>query len=252
MPNVDERLVVLHRRASLEVEQYNALRYTLEGSGGSEAHRVVAVTSPAVGDGKTTTAINLAGVLAHRADARVLLVDADLRRPSVGALLGLDGRAGDAGLADAIRDPTRTLESVVTSLPAFNLWVLPAGRPSDDPYELLRSPRMAGLLEDARRQYEFVVIDTSPFLLVPDARSLERLVDGFLLVVAAHRTPRKLVEDALTLLVPPKLIGLVFNGGDRPLSGYYGDYDEEYGSAASRREAPRKGARPWNAFSFSD
>lgn len=243
-PNVDERLVVLHRRASLEVEQYNALRYTLEGAGGGEAHRVVAVTSPAVGDGKTTTAINLAGVLAHRADARVLLVDADLRRPSVGALLGLDGSAAGAGLADAILEPDRPLDSVVTSLPASNLRLLLAGRPSDDPYELLRAPRLAGLLEEARQQYEFVVIDTSPFLLVPDARGLERLVDGFLLVVAAHRTPRRLVEDALNLLAPPKLIGLVFNGDDRPLSGYYGDY-EEYGGAASRRGAPRKGTRQW-------
>jgi Mrp family chromosome partitioning ATPase len=147
----------------------------------------------------------------------------------------LNGASG-AGLADVILQPDSTLEAMVTRLPAINLDVLPAGRPTDQPYELLRTPRMAALLEDARRQYDFVVIDTSPFLLVSDARSLERLVDGFLVVVGAHRTPRKLVDDVLRLISRRKLIGLVFNGGDRPLSGYYGYYDES-GTAASRDDA---------------
>lgn len=251
MPTVDERLVVLHRRASLEVEQYNALRYTLERWGDGDAHRVVAVTSPAVGDGKTTTAINLAGVLAHRADARVLLVDADLRRPSVGTLLGV-GRGDGVGLVDALLQPDRAMDTVVTSLPAFNLHLLLAGRPSDDPYELVRSPRLAGLLADARQQYDFIVIDTSPVLALPDARSLERLVDGFLLVVAAHRTPRRLVEEALNVLAPGKLVGVVFNRDDRPLSGYYGYYADAYGNGTSRHDTPKKGMRRWNASSFLD
>lgn len=239
-PSVDERLVVLHRQPSPAIEQYNALRYALERWADGGARRVVAVTSPAVAEGKSTTAINLAGAVAHRAGARALLVDADLRRPSVAALLGMGAHAGSAGLAEALADPRHTLDSVVTSLPAFNLDVLLAGRPSDNPYELLRAPRLTRLLEDARRKYDFVVVDTSPFLLVPDARSLEHLVDGLLLVVAAHRTPRKLVEETLNLLDHAKLIGLVFNGDDRPLSRYYRYYDyyDAYGSTASQREAP--------------
>src|SRR5688572_16241364 len=88
---IDEHLVTLHRRASPELEQYKALRYALEVGIGSNRARVIAVTSPSVADGKSTTAVNLAGVLAHRRDARVLLIDMDLRRPSVDAMLGMHG-----------------------------------------------------------------------------------------------------------------------------------------------------------------
>lgn len=235
--DIDEHLVTLRHRSSPEAEPYNALRYALEARGGDELH-AVAVTSPAAGDGKTTTAINLAGALAHRRERRVLLVDVDLRRPSVAPLLGLTDGADRAGLVDAILDRDLTLEQVVTQLPAFNLWLLPAGRFSDEPFELLRTARMKDLIQEARRQYDFVVLDTSPLLLFPDARILENWVDAFLLVVAAHRTPRKLVGDAVNLLSPSKLIGLVFNGDDRPLSRYYGD-SYGYSYAASRPGASK-------------
>lgn len=228
---IDEHLVTLVRRSSPEAEDYNTLRYALEEAGGDAALRVVAVTSPTVGDGKTTTAVNLAGVLAHRREARVLLIDADLRRPSVAPVLGLAG-AAHVGLVDAILDTRLTIEQVVTHMPAHNLWVLPTGRTSDDPFELLRTPRAAELLQDARRRYDIVVLDTSPLLLVPDTRMLESWVDGFVLVVAAHRTPRKLVGEALNLLNPSKLIGLVFNHDDRPLGGYGSYYG--YGYPPSR------------------
>ncbi len=237
--HVDEHLVTLRSRSSPEAEPYNALRYALEARGGDDL-RAVAVTSPAPGDGKSTTAINLAGALAHRRDCRVLLVDVDLRRPSVAPLLGLAQDADGAGLVDAILDPDLTLEQVVTHLPAFNLWLLPAGTLTDEPFELLRTPRMKELVQQARQQYDFVVLDTSPLLLFPDARILENWVDAFLLVVAAHRTPRKLVEEAVNLLSPAKLVGLVFNGDDRSLSRHYGDaYGYSY--APSRTGAsPRR------------
>ena len=87
------------------------------------------------------------------------------------------------------------------------------------------------------------MVDTSPLLLFPDARILEKWVDAFLLVVAAHRTPRKLVEEAVNLLSPSKLIGLVFNGDDRPLSRHYGD---AYGySYAPSRTGASKGRPRW-------
>ena len=229
---IDEHLVTLLRNSSLEVEQYNALRFALEAWSGG-APRVVAVTSPAPGDGKTTTAINLAGVLAHRHEGRVLLIDVDLRRPSVAAFLGLDNKAGLPGLADAILDPDLELERVVTHLPTFNLWILPSGRLSEEPFELLRRPRAKEVVQEARERYDFVVLDTPPLLVVPDSRVVETWVDAFLLVVAAHRTPRKLVEEALNLLNPSKLIGLVFNGDDHPLSRNYGSY-YGYGRSSSR------------------
>lgn len=219
---IDQHLVTLLRRASREVEDYKALRYAVEARAAATRLQVLAVTSPVVGDGKSTTAINLAGVLAHRRDARVLLVDTDLRRPSVGPMLGL---ASDRpGLADAILATESSLTDVVTKMPQCKLAVVTAGRLSDDPYELLDAPRTAALLEEARRQYDFVVLDTSPLLIVPDSRALQPRVDGFLLVVGAHRTPRALVAEALHLLDPSKVVGLVFNRDDRPLSRHYGGY----------------------------
>lgn len=221
---IDEHLVTLRDRFSPQVEQYKALHYALEEASVSDRPHVVAITSAAAKDGKTTTAINLAGVLAHRQDARVLLIDADLRRPSVAALLGLGDHGSSVGLVDVIRDPGLTLDRAAIRLPAFNLSILTAGSVADDPFELLRVPRMGGVLQEARRQFDYVVIDTAPLLCVPDARALETCVDGFVMVVAAHRTPRKLVGEALDLLNPSKLIGVIFNRDDRPLSRHYGDY----------------------------
>jgi receptor protein-tyrosine kinase/non-specific protein-tyrosine kinase len=222
----DEHLVALLNRSSEQVLYYKSLRYVLERLRATRGSMcTVAVTSATVEEGKTTTAINLAGVSAHRPDARVLLIDADLRGPSVGARLGLpEGTAERPGLVDAILDPERSLESVLVHLPAFNLWFLPAGNTSDDPYELLRTPRIGELLQEARKQFDLVLLDTPPLLLFPDSRVLENLVDAFLLVVAADRTPRKAVEEALTLLEPSSLIGLVYNGDDRPTPSYYSRY----------------------------
>jgi capsular exopolysaccharide synthesis family protein len=241
---MDDHLITLFRRSGPEIEDYNTLRYALEQAGGGDGLRVLAVTSPVVGDGKSTTAINLAGVLAHRHDARVLLVDGDLRRPSVAGLLGLASNAGQPGFVDAIQDWRLTLDQVVTHLPDVNLWVLTPGRFADDPFELLRTPRIGTLLQDARRDYDFVIVDTSPLLLVPDTRILQSWVDGVLLMVSAHRTPRKLVTEALNMISRSKLVGVVFNRDDQPLPGNYGYYGY-YG--ATERQLPRADAAKMGA-----
>ena len=242
---MDDHLVTLFRRSGPEIEDYNSLRYALEQAGAGDTLRVLAVTSPVVGDGKTTTAVNLAGVLAHRHDARVLLIDGDLRRPSVAGVLGLASNTGQPGFIDAIQDRHLTLDQVVTHLPDVNLWVLMPGTFSDDPFELLRTPRVGALLQDARRDYDFVVMDTPPMLLVPDTRILQSWVDGVVLMVSAHRTPRRLVSEALNMIGPSKLVGLVFNRDDQPLPSHYGYYGY-YGATenrASRRDAAKMGAR---------
>ncbi len=207
---VDDHLVSLVAPAAFEAEQYRALRYTVEQFHKMRDLRIVAVTSPGVGDGKTTTAINLAGALAQAHEARVLLVDADLRRPAVGNLLALGG--SDApGLVNAILDPSLTLERVARPRPPFNLSVIPAGQAPPSPYEILKSPRLGELLEEARHCYDYIVLDAPPLCPVQDCRVIAHLVDGFLLVVAAHHTPRQ-------------MLGLVFNGDDQPPSSFYGHY----------------------------
>lgn len=229
---VDEHLVTLLPLPAPELEDYHTLRYALEEKGAGETLRVLAVTSPVVGDGKTTTAVNLAGVMARKHGARILLIDGDLRRPSVARVLGL-GDVGHRGLADAIGNPECALEDVTTPVPGANLHVVATGTALHDPFELLRGPRLGQVLQEARHHYDVVVIDTSPLLLVPDSRILQAVVDGVLLVVAAHRTPRKLISEAINLVDRSKLLGTVFNYDDSPITGYYG-YSGYYGHPSAR------------------
>jgi capsular exopolysaccharide synthesis family protein len=236
---VEEHLVSLVAPNTFEAEQYRALRALLEQKRKAESLVVLAISSPAAGDGKTLTSINLAGTLAQAPEARVLLVDCDLRRPSVEAHLAL-GDGSSIGLVEAILDPALSLDQVIRRQARFNLSVLTAGRCPGSPYELLKSPRLADLLEEARRRFDYVVVDTPPMVPVPDLRVIAKLVDGVLLVVAAHKTPRRLLEEALYASDPAKVVGLVFNNDDGLLSRAYGYYD--YGrpvNGAARRRARR-------------
>jgi capsular exopolysaccharide synthesis family protein len=217
---IDAHLVSLVTPATFEAEQYRALRHMIEELRASSGLAVVAVSSPSVGDGKTTTAINLAGALAQSADAKVLLVDADLRAPAVGDKFGLRTVPGP-GLVGAILDRRKTLADAVRRRPPFAIDILPAGDKPTAPYELLRSARLVELFQEARRTYDYVIVDTPPLVAVPDCRVLASVVDGFLVVVAAHRTPKRLVEEALAIVEPAKMIGLLYNGDERPLAGYY-------------------------------
>lgn len=233
---VDGHLVSLLQPTALEAEPYRALRHLVEQLHRTQDLTVVVVSSPGAGDGKTTTAINLAGALAQDPRARVLLVDADLRRPAIPERLALGSHAGP-GLVDAILDPTLDLAAVTEPCAPFNLHVVPSGRRPGTPYELLTSPRLGELLEAARRAYDCVVLDSPPLVFFPDCRVMGAWVDGFLVVVAAHHTPRKLLEEALATVEPSKLLGLVFNADDRPLGGYY------YRYAYSRDGGPPNGHR---------
>jgi receptor protein-tyrosine kinase len=241
-------LVSLVSPATFPAEQYRALRHNLEEMRRERGLQVIAVTSPTPGDGKTTTAINLAGALAQASDLRVLLVEADLRRTSnrVAERLGLGGIPGP-GLAGAIMTPASSLRDVVRRHPRFALSVLPSGQCPVTCYEVLRSPQLGALLEEARQQYDYVIVDTPPAIAVPDCRVIARWVDGFLIVVAAHKTPLQLIGEVLEMLDPAKILGLVFNGDDSPLSvhsgygsGYYAAYGQHEARLARRWRYGRK------------
>lgn len=216
----DPHLVSLLDPVSFGADQYRTLRLVIEDRRAPKS--LIAVTSPTPGDGKTTCALNLAGALAAAAESRVLVVDLDLRTPSIGDHLGLTKQS--PGLVDLLLSQGLTLDAVVQRHPQFRLSVVPAGRPITIPYELLKSPRLRELLQDARLHYEYVVLDTPPLVPLPDTRSVAECTDVFVMVVAAHRTPKVLLGEALNLMDPSKLIGIVFNRDDGPLSGYYNHY----------------------------
>lgn len=223
---VDQHLVTFSEPRSFEAEQYQRLRQQIERLSATRQLKVIAVTSAVVGDGKTFTALNLAGALVQRKDRKVLVIDADLRRPSVMPRLGLD--APDEGLATALQSTNGAFLHHVRPIDGTTLAVLPGEVAKSSTYELLTSPKFAELMKEARAKYDFVVVDTPPVLPMPDSGLMKDLVDGYLLVVSARSTPRKLVGEALNQLDPVSVIGLVYNRDDRPLFGFYRSHYRQY------------------------
>lgn len=215
---IDSRLVTLTAPDTFAAERYQGLRLKLEQLRATTALKVIAITSPGAGDGKTLTSINLAGVLARESDARILLVDADLRRSSVRGQLGLG--AGAAGLADLIAGSRKTLPELIQRPERCAFDVLPTGSSSRSVQQLFRSGRFTQILDDARGRYDYVLLDTPPLVPVFDAAVLARAVDGMILVVAADKTPRKLLAAALDMVDSSKVVGIVFNADNSPLFGY--------------------------------
>jgi capsular exopolysaccharide synthesis family protein len=209
--NFDPRLVSMLRPDSFEADQYRMLRYAVERVLPNKSVRMIAVTSPIAGDGKTVTAVNLAATIAKAEQARVLLVDTDLRRPNVARVLGRTGQEHGWSLVDAILDRRQSLEHAAWRLEPFNLSIVTTRRPAVDTYELLASDRFTELVNAARERFDFVILDSAPVLPAPDCRLLAELIDGFLVVVAATKTPRRLLEETLVTLGPEKVLGLVFN-----------------------------------------
>ena len=221
--SLDSRLVSFTSPGSFAAEQYQGLRLTIERMTKAQGSQVLGITSPAAGEGKTLTAVNLAGALARESDGRVLLIDADLRRPSIASTLGL---AASPGLTDVLSGDR--LDAVAQPVRPFPLWAVTAGAPGSAIHRLLRSPRFDDLIRRARQEFDVIIVDTPPLLPVFDSAVLSRIVDQMLIVVAANQTPRKLLGEALNLVDPAKVMGIVFNRDDRPLFGYYDEYYREY------------------------
>lgn len=203
-------------------EQYRVLSHITQQLG-KDSRKVIAISSPIAGDGKTTTSINLARALSQSSGARVLLIDADLRRGSLGEHLGI-GRSASCGLGGMIADPLRRLDEVVCRRPGLSFAVLPAGVCPAMPYEALRSVRLGELLAEAREQFDHVLVDTPPVVPVADLHAISEWVDGIFLVVSAHVTPRALLDEALSAMDADKVVGLVYNGDDLPWSRRHRSY----------------------------
>jgi capsular exopolysaccharide synthesis family protein len=230
---VDPRLVTIADPRSFEADQFRRLRQRIEERAEGRSIRSIAVTSAVAGDGKTIVAVNLAASLAR--GARVLLVDADLRRPKVGATLGLSPDKGD--LVAAVRSAATTVAPFVRRAQGSALDVLATDAPLDDPYEFLTSRAFTALMAHAREAYEMVIVDTAPILPVPDTGLLKRVIDGYVMVISANSTPRKLVGEALNTLDPSSVLGLVFNRDADPMFGYYGGYKSYFQDPAPARRS---------------
>jgi len=185
------------------------------------AHKVVAVTSSVQGEGKSTFAVNWA--LSVAKSKRTLLIEADLRRPTVVKVLGLKGL--DAGLSDVVAGEG-TMNAALQTIDGSPLEVLAAGKAPPDPLDLLASRRFADLLADLRLKYEVIIIDCPPVQLVSDALVIGRQTNGLIYLVKADDTPVAMAKTGLKRIVETgtKVIGVVLNQHDyKKAERYYGD-----------------------------
>lgn len=211
-------------------EQYRRLAASLHDAQVLRGTKVVMVTSALVGEGKTLTAANVALTLSHSYKKQVLLVDADLRRPSLPSVLGIKA---EAGLSEGLT--STSTRSVPIHQVTPRLGILGAGRPTSDPMAVLTSERLRKLLDEARQMFDWVIVDTPPVGLLTDASLLWSVTDGALLVIKAGHTPFDLVERAVQAIGRERMLGVVLN---RALvathgSGYYDDYYYSSSSADS-------------------
>ena len=225
-------LVAKVRPQSQMAESYRALRTSLLLSNLGAPPKVIMVTSALPQEGKTTTSINCAVVLAQKKDSRVLLIDADLRRPSIHKKLGMD--PGN-GLSKLLTDSETNLDDVITSTTVLpNLFVLPAGKTPPNPAELLASSNMRDLLADLREKYDHIVIDTPPSLSVTDAVVLSPRADAVVLVIRSGQTTKQALRRSRDILtqVNAKVVGVLLNAVDLSSPDYY--YYYEYQSKYAR------------------
>ncbi len=206
---IDRQVVAISAPGSVAAEQFRVLYHRLEQARAVRAFRTLAFTSAVSGEGKSLTAANLALVAAAADPTRkVLLVDADLRRPRLNLLLGIDGRPG---LADLLSGEA-TAQEVVRKVPGSALFALPAGAPRQDAGQLIASPAMRTFLARARESFDQVIVDAPPVLPVADGALLAAMSEATVLVVRAGVTSRSLVRQAVEALEGSRLLGSVLNG----------------------------------------
>lgn len=211
----DPRLVWKHRFPMAE-EKYRILAHRIQSKAKPKPLKKVLVTSSIPGEGKSTTAANLAIVLA-RSDRRVLLVDGDFRVPRIHESLGIPG---EPGMAEVI-DGQIELGQAIRRIDPLGLYCLPAGSPRYNPLTILESPVLNACLAAAEMAFEWIIIDSPPLNPFADAHHLAALSDGVVLVVRWDLTPRDELEQAIKGLKGAPLLGIVVNGYDEPRHDQY-------------------------------
>jgi succinoglycan biosynthesis transport protein ExoP len=226
-------VVALEAPRSPAAEAYRTLRTSILVTAAERGVKTLMVVSAMASEGKTTTAANLAVVLAQ-ADKRVVLISADLRRPRLHEFFGL--ASSERGLSEVLEGGRRPWEAL-RSGKVNNLWIMSSGKVSDKPTELLQSEAMRQLLVDQREVVDFILLDCPPVLAVADALVLAPMVDAVLFVADAKATPRGAVIQARAQLdqVGARILGTVLNDVAGGTSGYayYGQYVYEPEAAGS-------------------
>jgi capsular exopolysaccharide synthesis family protein len=221
-------LCTYYQSATPEAEAYRSVRTALFFNAHAQGYKVVQITSPKKGDGKTTLAANLAFSIAQ-SGKRILLVDADLRNPCVDKVFPV---RSTVGLSSVLADGVDLASAIQPGL-LPELSILPCGPLPSNPAELLTSPRLQELLDSLRQQYDFVLVDTPPLLTVTDPAVVAARVDGIILTIRLSLTGRSHAQQAREMLnsMRANLLGVVINGISNRSSSYgYGAASYGYGN----------------------
>ena len=232
--SLNKNLVVYHDPQSFEAEQFRMLRTNiLFPSDGKRSPRIILVTSALPEEGKSFVSSNLALTIAQNIDNHVLLIDCDMRHPSVHSNFGYDQVPGLSNYLEG----EYTLSDVLLKIEGNHLSLLPGGPPPPNPAELLSSNRMLSLLREVRARYDdrYIIIDSPPPHLTAESKALAQFVDGIVLVVKFGHTKRDLVSQLVDKLPKDKILGVVANWLDRRaatsyVSGKYSQYTNYYSS----------------------
>jgi capsular exopolysaccharide synthesis family protein len=198
-----------HRMDPKATEQYRRLAASLHHVQVERGTRKVMMTSAVSGEGKTLTALNLAMTLSASYRRRVVLIDANLRSPSIHTLLDI---SNVVGLTEALTE-TGQMKPVVLEL-SPRLSVVPAGRPDPDPMGPLTSPRLAMILDEMAHKFDWVIVDTPPVVLLPDTNLLVSMVDAAVVVIDAAKTSYDLIERAVQVIGRQRVLGFVLNNAE--------------------------------------
>jgi protein-tyrosine kinase len=222
----DPKLVVLSAPESTEAENFRILKSQILYPKQGEAPKIIMVTSVFPGEGKTFVTANLAVSIGQGIDETVLLVDCDLRRPTLHRLLGY---SNEQGLHDYLIG-TKQISDLIVRTKYKQLSLLTAGSSVHNPAELLASARMKQFLEDAKGRYEdrFVILDVPPSQITAETGVLANYVDKIIFVVMAQKTPRETVQRNIENLGKTKILGIVFNGYSQTRKPYHKYYKRYY------------------------
>jgi protein-tyrosine kinase len=229
---VDKHVVTLTDPFSHAAEQYKKLRARILRATNQNHHNTIMITSSDMGEGKSLTSINLAVALSSEIDHTVLLVDSDLRNPSVHRYFGIEE---PRGLSDYLKGEA-DLPELLIKTGIGRLVILPGGAPTDSSAELLSSERMKTLVQEIKNRYKdrYIIFDTSPLLVIADALALASYVDDILFVIQEGRTAQEKVARAISLLKGCSILGVVFNNAQQSISKDVHHYYYRYGSRAQQ------------------
>ena len=241
---VEPHLVAISQPRSAYCEQFRSLRTRILQAGERLQTRALVVTSTSVAEGKTLTALNLGWLLAQTEGLRALVIDSDLRRPCATDYFGIDA---NVGLSEVLGGQLR-LEDAIVRLDPAGLHLLPGGKPRDDVAELLSGPSYERVLKEARRMFDYIIIDAPPLGIFTDANVLMSRADGALLVVRAGHTRYSALDKLLEQIPREKVLGVVLNrANEQPESNsYYHQYrysNREPQVNGSRKKAVKEETR---------